>query len=500
MKMSRIGRFHNSELVIGLVGAVGSELFKVAQILEERLKRADYETIHIKISKDIIPLLIDISEIQEANESNRISNLMDAGNKARKNADDNSILALGAASKISSLRYNDDGQPKPRQKTAYIINSLKHPEEVLRLRDIYPRGFYLIGVHSDKKRRLEYLTNDKGISDDDAKKLINRDEYEKFPYGQHVADTFHMSDFFVRDDGTDDRLKNSLWRIVDILFGDPFRTPTFDEYAMFLAFAASLRSADLSRQVGAVIGKKKEVIATGANDCPQYGGGLYWPIINKENGEISDSPDGRDYMRGKDSNTEQQKIIIDEIIEKGEKEGLDASKLKNALECSRIRDLTEYGRVVHAEMEALLSCARNQISAREGTLYCTVYPCHNCAKHIIAAGINRVVYIEPYHKSKAQEFHSESLCAGFEESDDAVNFEPFVGVGPRLFFDLFSMKLGSGLELKRKDGDGNKIDWKLEDSQLRLQMNPSSYLQFEDAANKKFKEVVEFGREEKDND
>jgi Cytidine and deoxycytidylate deaminase zinc-binding region len=117
----------------------------------------------------------------------------------------------------------------------------------------------------------------KGFSKEKVTNLMLRDEDGHLRHGQRVADTFHLADFFVRLDGNNDVLKNGIWRILDILFGNPYKTPTFDEYAMFLAFAAALRSADLSRQVGAVIAKNTEIIATGANDCPRFGGGLYWP-------------------------------------------------------------------------------------------------------------------------------------------------------------------------------------------------------------------------------
>ena len=60
-------------------------------------------------------------------------------------------------------------------------------------------------------------------------------------------------------------------------------------------------------------------------------------------------------------------------------------------------------------MEELLFCARNTVDTRRATLYTTTFPCHNCAKHIIAAGIARVVYVEPYPKSKAMEFHGDAL-------------------------------------------------------------------------------------------
>ena len=58
---------------------------------------------------------------------------------------------------------------------------------------------------------------------------------------------------------------------------------------MFMAFASALRSADLSRQIGAVIAHDNEIIATGANDCPKSGGGLYWPEYDSQTHEYVDS-------------------------------------------------------------------------------------------------------------------------------------------------------------------------------------------------------------------
>jgi hypothetical protein len=138
-------------------------------------------------------------------------------------------------------------------------------------------------------------------------------------------------------------------------------------------------------------------------------------------------------------------------------------------------------------MEALLSCARNNVSTRQAHLFSTTFPCHNCAKHIIAAGITRVVFIEPYQKSKAVEFHTDSISVGFEPAESTVHFEPFVGIGPRRFFDLFSVRLGAGYPLKRKDDDGLVIPWDLsKTSTLRVQMLPGSYLDLEREAKAQF--------------
>jgi len=498
-------QFGDSELVFGLIGAVGTELAKVRTVLEDRLKAFGYNIIQVRLTQDVIPLIVPTADLSKLAEHDRLSALMDAGNEARRISGDHSILALGAAAFINLKRRTDESKsPQHEPRRAYIISSLKHPDEVARLREIYPEGFYLIGVHASEKRRFDYLTRDKNIPDDKANALIRRDEDENLPHGQKVTDTFHLSDFFVRLDGQDDYLKHSLWRVLDLLFGNPYVTPTFDEYAMFLAFAASLRSADLSRQVGAVVAIDDQIVATGANDCPKAGGGQYWPTYNPENHEVEDQHDGRDFMRGEDSNRIEQEKIIDEILSVAASAGIDRNKLEEALRASRIRDLTEFGRVVHAEMEALLSCGRARVPMKGGTVYTTTFPCHNCGKHIVAAGIARVVFIEPYQKSKAAEFHTDSIQVGFiddgsdEEDRKVVSFEPFVGVGPRRFFDLFSMRLGSGYPLKRKDSTGHVLDWKRAQGRLRLQMLPVSYLDLELVASDMFNKASRRGKESSD--
>lgn len=496
-------KFHESELIIGLVGAVGTELKIVIEILKDRLSIFGYQTEVIRISQEIIPQLIDIGEKFD-DEYSRINAFMNAGNEVRRQSGDNSILALGVSAKISANRpvENQNNIPKHRPKNAYIINSLKHPEEVTRLREIYPEGFYLLGVDAEKSRRDEYLKREKRLDLNQVNRIIERDEDEKLEYGQRTSDTFHMSDFFVRLDENQDRLKESTWRILDILFGHPFITPTFDEYAMFMAFSASLRSADLSRQVGAVITKDQEIIATGANDCPKYGGGLYWPEYNNSNIQINDVENGRDHTRGLDSNKVEQQKIIEDIIQNVDNltDEEEIQKIREALGKSRISDITEYGRVVHAEMEALLSCARNSLSSRGATLYCTTFPCHNCAKHIVAAGIKRVVYVEPYPKSKAAEFHKDAISLGFSEEENRVHFEPFVGVGPRRFFDLFSMRLGSGFPLKRKSLTGKIVNWAEENARLRIQMLPCSYIELELLASSMFRDLMQDINQGENND
>lgn len=487
------GQLPGAELVLGLVGPVGVDLPSVVKDLFECLRKYRYEAQEIHVS-DLIGNLVEIPAHDRHSEYARAAALMTAGNRARQTAGNNAILALAAASQIYASRPETQ-EARVCSRQASIISSLKHPDEVNALRRIYGSAFFLLGVYSTPDAREEWLTKkkDRTMSADEAVDLMRRDESEGFEYGQRARDTYHLSDFFLRLEENDEngaRSQARLERFLDIVFSNPFCTPLFDEYAMFMAFAGATRSADLSRQIGAVIAKDDVILASGVNECPRAGGGTYWPSLDT-NGKACDFEHGRDYRHGYDRNDKEKERIIDDAVEAMKKaweesgrQALDREAwgaLRAALQSSTIDDITEYGRPVHAEMDALLACARNGISCQGATLYSTTFPCHNCAKHIIAAGIDRVVYIEPYPKSKALEFHGDAATPGFAASrpdeDRRVVFEPFTGVGPRRFFDLFSTKQGSGFPLKRKDKQTGKIlQWRPEAGTMRLPEFPWSYL------------------------
>ena len=478
---------NESELIIGIVSAVGTEYKRVTDPLTDRLQGFGYTVKDIRVSS-ILPTYHG-----NTNEYARIKHYMDAGDSLREKSRNNAILSAGVAKEISKSRTTNTS------KTAYIVNSLKHPSEVEFLRKIYGDGFYLIGIHADEKRRRQHLCEDKGLNQNEANELIKIDEDESVDHGQKTRDTYHLSDFFLNLGSNNDQVKNGLQRFLELIFSNPYKNPTFDEFAMFMAFNSSVRSGDLSRQVGAVISREQQIIATGANDVPKSGGGLYWAEVDPKTGKVEDHPDGKDYMREGDSNKQAQSEIIGEIavnlLNKGllkEENKLDIIKI---LKDSKISDLTEFGRVVHAEMDALLSCGRAGISTNDSTIYCTTFPCHNCAKHIIASGIKRVVYVEPYPKSRALDFHSESikLISEFEDlassNQDTVAFEPFIGIGPRRFLDLFSMSLGGGSKLKRKDKGGAILEWDKSKAPIRSPLIPKSYLEIETAASELWMQI-----------
>src|SRR5207249_3779491 len=173
------------------------------------------------------------------------------------------------------------------------------------------------------------------------------------------------------------------------------------------------------------------------NEVPAFRGGQYW-------GRTGEA-DHRDYRKGMDYNEVKKRDAIREILERHDPNWLtyderQKSDLIDKMDTTRVGNLTEFGRAVHAEMESILSAARRGVAIRGTTLYTTTFPCHNCAKHIVGAGIKKVFYIEPYPKSMAEELHSDSI--GFAQDGEVagkVEFAPFVGIAPRRYATFFSM-------------------------------------------------------------
>jgi deoxycytidylate deaminase len=471
----------SSEVVIGLVCAVGTDYDQFLSAVRGRVQRFNYDVKDVRLSGFLkqteIKAKHGVNLTAAKDEYERISRHMAAGNRLREITKRPDILALLAAIKIAQQR----GGHRPLERTASVILSLKRPEEVAALRMIYGGGFYLVGMYSSDDSRMKHMTDDRNINPYRAKQLIERDQNEDLPHGQRTRDTFQLADAFVELDNTNlTSFRKSVYRIIDLIFGHPFKTPTRDEHAMFLAYAASLCSADLSRQVGAVVvspSPSREVIATGWNDVPSPGGSLYGPGPG----------DQRDHALNVDSNKQEIRKIAEEIARKIAPKRAKAStrrKIENIVLTTRLDDLTEFGRPVHAEMEALLHCARTGVSPQGGDMYVTTFPCHNCAKHIIAAGIKNVYFVEAYAKSRALELHKDAIS--FQRPlEGRVSFRPFVGVAARRYFDLFSLKLGTGLPVSRKEDDGErKRFFRSSTANPRVPMLLTSVIEREEIASK----------------
>ncbi len=138
------------------------------------------------------------------------------------------------------------------------------------------------------------------------------------------------------------------------------KRPSWDEYFLSIAKLVATRSTCLRRNVGAVVVKNKQVLATGYNGAPSG-------IVHCE--EVG--------------------CMREELgIPSGERH--------------------ELCRALHAEQNAFLQAARHGISLDRGTLYITTQPCSICAKMIINVGIKKVVIEGSYPDEMAINFLNEA--------------------------------------------------------------------------------------------
>lgn len=467
-----------TELVIGLVAAVGTDIETVSDLLASELGDYDYTSETLRLS-DYLADLEGVEDFRKLPFDERLWEGMTAGDGLRREWSRGDALALWAISDIVATRDAqskgdiDDGSkqyPAELHRHAYILRSLKTQDEVETLRAVYGSRFVLFAAYTPDDERESHLaeaiersrkTKNKKKWRYQPKELIERDYEEEIVGGQQVSRTFHRADFFVR--AADGKVaRDDITRSLAILFGDPFRTPTRDEFGQFQAAGAALRSAEYGRQVGAAIANSDgSVIALGTNEVPKFGGGSHWEEDGQGNREFE--------VNAQEANKQHQEVMAQKLArvvlkdQEDDQSEADVEALATDLLNGGLRDITEFGRAVHAEMDALLDAARRGVSVRECTLYTTTFPCHNCARHIIAAGIRRVVFIEPYPKSKAELLHEDSIAIAQSEAGDHVDFQPFVGVSPRRYLKLFDAEARKTQgHLARADAVGKRSDFKLE--------------------------------------
>lgn len=464
------------ELFFGLVAPIGTAIDIVQNELEFTLKQFDYNVHLINVS-ELISDIINEFEIHNQTsileKPSTIRDKINAGNAIRKETSRSDFLAMAVVNKICKIREEIRGgkgdavvgsyptQLIPIEKTAFIIRQLKRSEEIDLLRSTYGDHFIQISANSDYGSRLQNLKlllgrENRALgrkeNENNARMLIHDDaEQSDLNYGQRISETFYTGDFFINTKKPA-HVESEIRRFIKGIFGSNLISPTKDEYGSYFAKSASLKSVDLSRQVGAAIFTDDgDIVTLGCNDVAKAGGGLFWE---------EDSVKFRDIDVGGEANKEETSRIIHNFLETLRSEGivnvtpeqvLGNAKHKAAIEGSMIGEITEYGRMIHAEMSAITDAARLGRNLKNTNLYVTTYPCHNCAKHVISSGIRRVIYIEPYPKSRAELLydHAISEVAG----DNRVEFDHFYGISPRLYRDIFEKSS------KRRGPDGKVKKW-----------------------------------------
>jgi deoxycytidylate deaminase len=470
------------ELIFGIAGPIGVDISAIEDSIKAALDDVEYTTHTIKLTDEMRSFGSEI-EIPDRGDFHQVmTKKMDYANDLRKRYADPAVLAMIAIRGIQLLRrqINEKSGRDPDtslERTAFLVRQFKTPAEVNLMRQVYGRQFILISAHGrqgDRQKRLEEIlkrslprTTGEDEITNKIHTSISRDLNEStHKFGQQLRNTFHLADVFI--DGINRNEMDAMTRrFINALFGKNDISPNKQEYGMYMAKSASLRSADLSRQVGAaIITDDGDIVTLGCNEVPKAFGGTYWD---------SDEHDYRDIQLQFDPNDLQKKEILRDLLERLGDGGFLSRKAKSqggsaklvdwliqkgagnsadgagTLAEAELMDLTEYGRVVHAEMSAICDAARTGKSVKNSTLFCTTFPCHNCTKHILSTGIKKVVYIEPYPKSKAKDLHANEISLE-EEHPNRVSFPPFVGISPFRYRDIFQKG-------RRKRGDGSAAQW-----------------------------------------
>lgn len=463
-----------NEVVFAVVGYVGSGTSEIATALkglleQEKLEGGKFDVEILKARQVISDWATRNGHQPPTTPVNRLdttSAFQDLGDKMRSGGDHTivareliQLIRLTRATKLGIANPGKEAVKPDGTRRAYILDSIRHPAEVELLRHIYQDSFVLVGIVCDTKIRRHRITkkySNAGVAD--AEKFMARDARAKEKFGQRVSDAFHMADFFVDntvdhfieggEPNEDWNINDKLSRLIKIMTGSEVVRPEISETAMHDAYGAAMRSACLSRQVGAaLLDPKGNVIATGSNEVPRAGGGVYG--VSFEEGDEQEDHDHRCAYRkiGKFcSNTREQNAIIDGLIsDVPELQGLTSIRknaLKEELRDGRIGDLLEFSRAIHAEMDAIIAAARKGASTIGAKLFVTTFPCHYCARGIVAAGIDEVQYVEPYPKSQALALHADSITVDAKDRKLSkgrrkVLFRPFTGVAPRLYRRAF---------------------------------------------------------------
>lgn len=452
---------HTSELVIALCGPIGSPLHRVSSVIKSKLETEfnyDY-CVELRLSGFIEKYT---TKAPDTSPYDRTKALIQQGDELREKHG-SGLLAELAVSQIALDRQKAKAASgkeryQPRR-VCHIIDSIKNQQEFEILKLVYRDMLYFVGVYAPLPARIRTMQNS-GMTQGQIFGLIDQDSGEEFDHGQTVRKTFPQADFFLRVDAdTDTQIENRVSRFLHLILGTRVSTPTAGETAMYLAASAAGNSACLSRQVGAALTDAGgDVLAVGWNDVPKFGGSLY--VADPKNGPNGDRDKRCWNLQGGTCFNDQEKQLIAERLITGliDKSILPKERkteaVKSVVDDSKVGDLIEFSRSIHAEMQAILvgsQLAGGRVKA--GKIYCTTYPCHSCARHIVAAGITEVYYIEPYRKSLATKLHHDAITED-ERDETKVRILPYDGVAPNRYLTLFRVPVDS----RKVDGKMIRVD------------------------------------------
>jgi len=413
--------------VIGLTGSLGSGCTTVSKVLEGK------GSTRISLSE---PIKERFKELHKGKEPSNDSfgedwraELQDIGNRGRRGeflegtetGGDHKDYWVNLA--LQSIEAGD-----------IVIDGIRNTGEIEALRKKFP-DFWLVAVYADFETRWSRIES-RGLYPNRSvfKRDDIRDSYEDDPSGQNVQRCVYEADYVLKNvdelnptSARQETLGKKLCEQISVMKGEESRDPTKPEVSMATAVSQSHASRCLKRKVGALI-------VDDTNGIPLSVG-------------YNDNPVGMESCFSRHNTLCYKDMVMDTKLEKmaplfcpecgtkheaiakpwkcdGEKEDGTACRcnFKSKFFPSRNMELCT---AIHAEERAIRSLGGR--NAEGCTLYVNTFPCFQCARYIKDAGITKVVYVEAYPVTEAQEFLK----------NNNIQFEPFEGFKPRKFNQVF---------------------------------------------------------------
>ncbi len=421
--------------VVGLTGSVGSGCTTLSRVLQE----CGFHRVSISdLIKDKFRSLHSKEPTRQDYGSNWRYELQDIGNRGRRGKFSESDSNNEEAKAYWVKRALEQGKGAERKNI--VIDGIRNLGEVKYLRHIYPQGhFWLVAVHADYELRwkriqkLDSYDNEKHFRRDDL-----RDSGEDDEAGQDVRHCVYEADFIFRNDEDlsptshrQDVLKKRTIGELRLLRGEgELRSPFPREVFMTTAVSQSFASRCLKRKVGALIVNENDRIplSVGYNDNPigmepclaLYKGACYKDNLMEQKLE------------------QMAPVFCPEC-------GTEHKELKSPWKCNGTRKTNngcepcpcnfkqkffpsrniELCTAIHAEERAIRSLGGR--SADGCTIYVNTFPCFQCSRYIVDAGITKVVYVEAYPIEEAKDFLAKN----------GVDFQIYEGIMPRVFNQVF---------------------------------------------------------------
>lgn len=410
------------------------------------------------------------------------SYLQDLGNELRTKK-----LDILAEKTLERIKKDAGDNPQLYNKdTIILLDGIRNDGEVRFFRQ-FPH-FYLISVHASRETRKGRLVGDSPqhrFKNEKQFDIANkRDESEDVTYGQQVSRCNYLADIIIDNEraisiAAEAEVSSYIHSIIEKYIKpiqavhqreEPAadRPPSIDETLMTMAYCISKKSSCLKRKVGTVIAYVESFEKLRGKD-PREDSHIQFQVLSAG---YNDVPLGtiacvftsykkcyRDYLKEEQAKKIRccwncgeniPKNILCPYCEKKnnpvrtttcKKCGATLPTYKCAKCKTNVFEILIAGkepsqskfldmcRSLHAEETAIISLAGiNKAGKGELVLYTTTYPCNLCANKIVAAGIKRVIFAEPYTIKEAEKILG----------DAEVRVVKFQGIKSTAYFRLYS--------------------------------------------------------------